>query len=140
MNQQTLFTKTEKGVEEIETRKYKLDHRMRALLLVINGSNTVGTLMRDFARFGDVPAMLKQLQRDGFIKSEAPVDEVRRDVASTIYEALGPDSNRITQEVENCKSLGELKRYVAARRELFEKLLDKPRADLLWNKLTALLE
>lgn len=139
MNPQTVLVKTEKGVEEIETRKHKLDHRLRALLLVVNGTNTVATLMRDFARFGDVPAMLEQLVREGFVKSEASFQEVRRDVAAAVYEALGPDSDAITQEVENCKSVADLRRYIASRRTLFEAALGKPRAANLWSKLSALL-
>jgi hypothetical protein len=139
MDPQTAFVKTEKGVEEIETRRHRLDHRLRALLLVVNGTRTVEQLARDFARYGDVQAMLGKLVTDGFIRSERPLREVRIDVASTIYEALGPDSNAITLEVENCGSLGELRRYVAARRELFETALGRQRAQKLWDRLQILL-
>lgn len=139
MNPQSVLTKTEKGAQEIETREHKLDQRTRALLLVVNGKTTVGELVKNFARLGDVSAMLKQLLRDGFIKAEASVEEVRKEAALLIYNALGPNSNRITLEVEDCKSLDELRRYVTSRRELFQTALGEPRAGQLWTKLTALL-
>ena len=139
MELQAALAKTEKGIEEIETRKHKLDHRSRALLLVVNGKKTGEDLVQEFARFGGVPAMLEQLLRDGFIRAERPFPDVRRDVASCVYEALGPDSDVITQEVENCASLADLRRYVATRRSLFEGALGKARADRLWSKLELLL-
>lgn len=138
MDAQTAFAKTDKGAEEIETRQHKLDHRLRALLLVVNGKNTVAQLMRDFARFGDVQAMLEKLLSEGFIKTERPFPEIRIDVASTIYAALGPDSNTITQEVEDCGSLEELRKYLLSRRSVFETALGKQRGDRLWAKLNAL--
>lgn len=139
MDPQTAFVKTDKGVEEIETRGHKLDHRLRALLLVVNGKNTVEQLMRDFARFGDVQAMLKKLVSDGFIRTERPFREVRIDVAAAVYEALGPDSDAVTLEIEACDSLAELRKYAISRRSLFETALGKQRADHLWSKLSLLL-
>ncbi|HEX9810618.1 MAG TPA: hypothetical protein VGA88_00825 [Burkholderiales bacterium] len=58
MNQQSVLAKTKKGAEEIETRQFKLDQRMRALLLVVNGKVTVRDLVANYARLGDVPEML----------------------------------------------------------------------------------
>lgn len=139
MNLQSILVKSEKGAEEIETRKHKLDARTRALLLVVNGKLTAGQLLKEYARLGNVAAMLKELKRNGFIASEAPVQEVRREVASTIYNALGPDSNALTQEVENCRSLAELRSYVASRSELFKTALDEQRAARLMTQLNELL-
>lgn len=140
MNLKTALSKTEKGTEEIETRKHKLDHRMRALLVVVNGKTTAEQLMRDFERFGDVQAMLEQLEREGFIRAHRPFLEIRRGVASAIYEALGPESDAITLEADNCRSLPELRRYVTARRGLFETALGKERGEKLWAKLNGMLD
>lgn len=136
MNLESTLVRTEKGAQEIETREHKLGNRMRALLLAINGKQTGGELARKFERLGDVPAMLRELLRAGFIEPETQFDDIRREVASVIYRALGPDGNAITREVEDCQSLSELRRYLAARRRVFEAALDKGRAALLWTKLS----
>lgn len=133
---ESTLVRTHKGAQEIETREYKLGHRMRALLLVVNGKSTGAELARNFERLGDVPAMLQQLLRDGFIKSESPFSDVRREVATMIYNALGPDGNAVTKEVEDCQSLADLRRYLEGRRSLFETALDKRRAAMLWEKLS----
>ena len=37
MEPKTVLSKTDKGREEIETRKYKLDQSLRAVLITVNG-------------------------------------------------------------------------------------------------------
>lgn len=139
MNLEIALAKTEKGREEIETRKYKLDHRLRALLLVVNGKSTAKELARDFDRFGDVPTMLQQLMDGGFVRSEMPFPKVRQEVASIINAALGPDSYTITLEVEKCAALPDLREYVASCRATFESALGGPRAEQLWARLNDVL-
>jgi len=139
VDSQTILAKTSKGVEEIETRRHKLDQRLRAMLLMVNGKRTVAELAREYGRLGDVPKMLQQLERDGFIASAEPagkkLDDVKAEVSSLIYEALGPDGNMTCEKVEACVSLPELRYYVASRRSLFESALGKAKADQLWAKL-----
>ena len=42
MDPKSVLSKTSKGREEIETRKHKLDQRMRMLLITVNGKHTAG--------------------------------------------------------------------------------------------------
>ncbi|HEX7044813.1 MAG TPA: hypothetical protein VF203_09380 [Burkholderiales bacterium] len=139
MNLQTILAKTDKGVEEIETRRHKLDQRLRAILLLVNGKRTVAELAREYARLGDVPKMLQQLERDGFITSAEPagkkLEAAKAEVSALIYEALGPDGSLTCEKAEECVSLAELRDYVMSRRDLFEAALGKTKADRLWTKL-----
>ena len=67
MSPESVLEKTTKGVEEIETRKYKLDSKLRTILIQVNGKLTAGELATSFAQLGDVAALLDDLHRQGFV-------------------------------------------------------------------------
>lgn len=138
MNQQSVLAKTKKGAEEIETRQFKLDQRMRALLLVVNGKVTVRDLVASYARLGDVPEMLRQLTALGFV-GEVSASPARPELASLVIETLGPEAMDIAKEIEQCKSSDELHAYFTSRREMFNRAMIKPRADAFWKKVGELL-
>ena len=145
MHLRSTLAKTEKGLEEIESRKYKLDARTRALLLVINGKLTAGDLIKDFERLGDVVAMLKELKRGGFIKeadaAAAPgsaVRETRQALSALVYDALGPDGASVAVDVEDCKTVAQMRAYLESRRDIFDGVLGKQRAEQFWAKVAEL--
>jgi hypothetical protein len=72
MNRQDIYIKTEKGSEEIQNRKNKLSQTMRSLLVMINGSTTVGTFLDQATALGDVTSLLTDLEQQGFIKQTEP--------------------------------------------------------------------
>lgn len=139
MNQQSVLAKTKKGADEIETRQFKLDQRMRALLLVVNGKVRVRDLVANFARLGDVPEMLRQLTALGFVE-EVSATNVQPELASLVLEALGPEAMSIAQEIEQCETLVDLRAYFSSRREMFDRAMIKPRADAFWKKINRLLQ
>lgn len=140
MNQQSVLAKTRKGAEEIETRQYKLDQRMRALLLVVNGKVTVRELMANYARLGNVPEMLQQLASLGFVGEVKPAGEIRPELASLVFEVLGPEAMAIAQEIEKCESVADLRAYFKSRREMFDQAIIKSRAEAFWAKVNSLLQ
>lgn len=139
MNQQSVLAKTKKGAEEIETRQFKLDQRMRALLLVVNGKVTVRDLVANYARLGDVPEMLRQLTALGFV-GEVSDSPARPELASLVMETLGPEAIDIAKEIEQCSSADELRTYFSSRREMFNRAMIKPRAQAFWKKVDELLK
>jgi len=139
VNPQSILAKTRKGAEEIETRQFKLDQRMRALLLVVNGKVSVRDLVANYARLGDVPEMLRQLTALGFVGETTPTT-VQPELSALVLEALGPEAMSIAQQVEQCKSLSELRDYFSSRRDMFDKAMVKPRAVQFWKKVDELLK
>ena len=139
MNQQSVLAKTKKGADEIETRQFKLDQRMRALLLVVNGKVTVRDLVANYARLGNVPEMLHQLTALGFV-GEVSASSVRPELASLVLETLGPEAIEIAKEIEQCESDADLRKYFASRREMFDRAMIKPRAEKFWEKVNKLLQ
>jgi hypothetical protein len=63
----TVFDKTEKGREEIATRKYRLAPRLRTLLVLIDGKHDANDLLKKVEGLGLGLESLKELQDQAFI-------------------------------------------------------------------------
>src|SRR5687768_12585027 len=106
MNTESVLEKTTKGLEEIETRKHKLDAKLRPLLISINGKDKASELAGRFAVLGDVGALLDELLAQGFVKAAAGAPsptaagtdpaKLKRAIAEAsrfLSEALGPGAD-----------------------------------------------
>jgi len=146
MNLDAVLSKTAKGVEEIETRKYQLDQRTRALLIVVNGKTSVSELVKKFEQMGDITPKLDRLVAEGFVgeakaaagASAADFPAVRAQLAKAMVNALGPDGDSITVKIEACGSAQELKNYLDTKRDALEAALGR-RGEPFWKKAKDLL-
>lgn len=153
MNLNSMLSKTAKGVEEIETRKYHLDQRARTLLVVVNGKTPVAELVRKFEVMGDITPMFERLVAHGFIaetqareetrtaEAAAPAanfQDMRAQLSMALLDALGPDGDSITAKLESCRSVQELKNYIDSKRPLLEPALGR-RGEPFWKKAKELL-
>ncbi len=87
-----IYRKTEAGLDEIKTRARKLDHKLRALLLIVNGERREQELLSQLGGMGVGPESLAQLVQMSLVE---PVPEPAREPASRAP-AAGPaaeDSN-----------------------------------------------
>jgi hypothetical protein len=62
-----IYDKTEKGREEITTRKYQLRSKLRTLLVMIDGRHSLGALLKDFAVLGMSEEHIDELLGQGYI-------------------------------------------------------------------------
>lgn len=69
MNSTDIFVKTAGGAEEVKSRSRKLAQRLRTMLIMIDGSLTVGQLREAAATLGAPADFLDVLQREGLIAS-----------------------------------------------------------------------
>jgi hypothetical protein len=67
----TLFDKTDKGREEIATRKHHLAPRLRSLLVMIDGKHTAEDLLQKVSGIGLTEQNLNELHEQGFIHAKA---------------------------------------------------------------------
>ena len=74
MNPDSVLVKTPRGVDEIETRRNKLEQKLRALLLMVNGTATAREITAKFGGLGNMETLLNRLEMEGYIK-EAPPGE-----------------------------------------------------------------
>lgn len=66
----SMFDKTDKGREEIATRKHQLASRLRTLLVLVDGKHTVDDLLKKIGGLGLDEQSISELQRDGFIHDD----------------------------------------------------------------------
>lgn len=71
----SIFDKTDKGREEIATRKHQLASRLRTLLLLVDGKQTTDDLLNKVAGIGLTAENLNGLLNDGFIQAIKPGSE-----------------------------------------------------------------
>lgn len=64
---QNWYRKTDKGREEISTRKYGLSLRLRSILLLIDGKRSGSDLVTTYPGLGLTDALLHELEREGYI-------------------------------------------------------------------------
>lgn len=69
----TVFDKTDKGREEIATRKHQLAPRLRTLLVMIDGKHSAGELLQKVGSLGLTESSLAELLENGFIQQAQPV-------------------------------------------------------------------
>ena len=128
MHPDSVLAKTAKGTEEIATRKYKLDARLRALLIMVNGTSTAAELQQKFAGM-DIGPQLAQLEREGYVKDGGgaaagaagagggDVKRARMEIARALTDALGPGAETMAIKIEECATMGALRAYLDSRRD-----------------------
>lgn len=161
MKPDSVLAKTGKGAREIETRENKLDHRLRALLIMVNGKATAAELAKKFEQVGDILPMLDQLAAQGFVAEAgaagaapalpaapaapqrptgAPVPglgdlkRAKAELCMHLRNVLGPDADAITGKIEACRTLDELRAYFASQRETLSEWLGKSKSAAFWAK------
>jgi hypothetical protein len=154
MNPESVLEKTTKGVEEIETRKHKLDAKLRPILIAVNGKLKAAELASQFAVLGDPNALLDDLLKQGFVRAApgtaapasgggaadpAKLKKAIAEAARFISEALGPAGDGINLKIEAMKSLDDLNAFLDAQRDLLDSALGKVKAAQFWQKIGPLL-
>ena len=96
----SIFDKTDKGREEIATRKYQLPSRLRTLLVLIDGKQSTADLLKKVAGLGLSDESITELRENGFI--QAVVAAVPAEPALAIVEEAPPrPADAILPEGEN---------------------------------------
>lgn len=85
----SIYDKTEKGREEITTRKYQLASRLRTLLVMIDGKQTATEIMKKVAALGLTEQNLQELLEQDFIIEIA----LQADAPPNAIESPSPASN-----------------------------------------------
>lgn len=129
MNPDVIYTKTEKGLEEMTKRTFKLPARMRTLLIMIDGKTPVANLIAKSASPDEAAAYFAALLGDGFIEAKGigpsqvampasppagldSLNAAKRFVIHALEHALGPDADLFTAKVEASTDIAGLAHLV----------------------------
>jgi hypothetical protein len=75
MDQKTVLQKTEKGNEELETRKYRLSPALRMVLILVDGKSDIAALKNKASGLKDLGKYLKELVSENYIRDQKDFTE-----------------------------------------------------------------
>lgn len=122
MDTSAVLAKTPKGADEVKSRAHGLPQKLRALLIVVDGSTTAADLLARFGGLPEIEAGLETLLSQGFIEARAGVGAAAApapasapsaktatvsDLTRYLLDNLGPDADLITGALEQARGLAE---------------------------------
>jgi hypothetical protein len=155
MDKNTIFARTAKGNDEVENRTHKINIRLRAALLAVNGAESVEAIIKRFHGLEELATSLQELEAQGFVSAvNAPAaagevsrasgfDQKLRAVVSMVHELLGPGGDIVTERLEelggSLKQSAPLLQYLEQRRELFQGIVGKQKTEAFYEQARKLL-
>ena len=88
-----IYDKSDKGRQEISTRKFRLAPKLRALLVLVDGKHSGEALVRKFAYLGMNETFVAELVDNGYIQGTLPI--VREAPAAPEIGADAADANKV---------------------------------------------
>lgn len=151
MDKHVIFTKTQKGKDEIETRRYRLPAKLRMALILVDGKSSVALLVEK-AGHPDLIQTLEELTQLGFIQSISPGVSpspmpvsanpqtgatLKAELIRISRDILGPQADKIVKKIEDSPDTKEalgatLKNCI----ELVRLIVDEEKSQALGIKYT----
>ncbi len=100
-----IFDKTDKGREEIATRKYRLAPRLRTLLLLIDGKQTTGQLLQKIAGLDE--QSIDELLDGGFIQNIEDLSDISDIITVIPIEVTDAETAVEADEVAHSEDIAE---------------------------------
>ncbi|MBP9653895.1 MAG: hypothetical protein KBE19_05840 [Rhodocyclaceae bacterium] len=165
MDLNSVYKKTQKGQEEMAQRTV-LGMRERTLLVMVDGKTTAADLLARAKHMPDPQGLLAKLIDGGFIAAEvaaapapapapgaaAPAQAVvsaqdqlimknaMRYAEHFLDQVLGPDADMLSEAIDRCKTLPELRTRLEKTRDAVAGMGKKRKAEEFWIAAQALLE
>jgi hypothetical protein len=106
-----VLVKTDKGVEEVKTRKYRLPARSRILLFMIDGRHAIGEILDQTAKLGMPATALKELIDGEFVTN----------ISASTIRATQPGS---ASAVSGIAETTDIERYIRAQKFMNDTIVD----------------
>lgn len=159
MDLKAVYKKTQKGQEEMAQRTV-LGMRERTLLVMVDGKTTAADLLARAQHMPDPPGLLAKLIDGGFIAADtsataaaattaqvaaAPqeqraLQELMRYAEHFLDEVLGPEADMLSEAIDKCKTLPELRARLEKTRDAIAGMGKKRKAEEFWANVEARLE
>jgi len=151
MDASTVYRKTDKGIEELETRKYGLSMALRRGLILVDGNSDVAKIMEKGVGIPDVEGCLKQLEQAGYIRagagssagtSPAVGSDVKQRLIEAVREVLGPkDSEKVVAKIERAPATRDgLEETLNMCKKLVKLTIDEKKAKILETRCREILQ
>ncbi len=166
MSLRDVYVKTEKGLDEIQTRKAHLLPALRTVLVMVDGRSTAEAILAQVAQLGVPPDAFDQLLAQGFVSVEhsapapqsvapaargsappaEPLSEnarfytARQFMTETVVNAVGLKSFFFTLKLEKAETLQELRDLLPEYARILEKGSGHMEAEVMVQKAKDLIE
>ncbi len=74
MDLSQILSRTERGMQELQTRSGQLTHRQRAMLLLVNGARPAAEILAQLRSAGPNEGDLSHLLAEGYVVAQAPAN------------------------------------------------------------------
>lgn len=142
MNPKTVFKKSDKGEEELRTRKYGISQNLRQVLIFVDGETAVSKVLEKTAGLPQVDRSLEELERQGFIEADstATVAAVKDELIAMARKTLGADAEKVVAKITDAQETKQgLEAAIASCKKLVRLTIDEKKAEELINKCSELL-
>ena len=158
MNPDDVPVKTEKGLEELQTRALRLSSKFRQLLIMIDGRKSVHVLLKDYKQMDGVVEILDELLRLNLIAFPNKTASSRRKIAGEladsplephdaakqylmefVHSLFGDDNAALINQIQSCTQRDEFMDVVNECREMVVGIAGKKKADEFVAGILALL-
>ena len=166
MDRNAVLAKTAKGLEEVKSRTHGLAHKLRTMLIMVDGVATVGEILAKFGGVPEIGAALDTLARDGFVEVKglkggaatvpaaaapvtaspaaagpATVPHTRGEALSALtrflHDNLGPDADLVTGRLEKAKTQAEFAAAVERCADMLGAMRGPQKAQLFRDRAKA---
>ncbi len=166
MDRNAVLAKTAKGLEEVKSRAHGLAHKLRTMLIMVDGVATVGEILAKFGGVPEIGAALDTLARDGFVEVKglkggaatapaaaapataspaaagpATVPHTRGEALSALtrflHDNLGPDADLVTGRLEKAKTQAEFAAAVERCADMLGAMRGPQKAQLFRDRAKA---
>ncbi len=142
MDSTIVFDKTEKGDEEIKTRKYGLPLSSRRILILVDGKSNVSKVIEKGEGLPDIIELLGVLEKDGFIarSSSGLRISIKAELISAAKKTLGADAVKVVNKIgKSHDSKDALISTIKDCRKLVKLMIDEKKAEELGRKCSAII-
>jgi predicted transcriptional regulator len=141
MNPTTVFKKSDKGEEEIRTRKYGISQSLRQVLIFVDGTTAVSKILEKTSGLPEVNRALEELQQQGFIEENtSTAASVKQELIAMARQTLGAGAEKVVTKITDAPDTKQgLEAAVSGCKKLVRLTIDEKKADELIGKCSELL-
>lgn len=109
MDVKRIYQKTDKGEEELRTRKFGLPQNLRQILIFVDGKSNITKVLEKAAGFPSVVQSLEQLAAQGFIQIDDTVNfaGIKDELIATAQQTLGADAEKVIAKIKDAPETKE---------------------------------
>lgn len=143
MVKEGILKKTEKGEEEMRSRKYGLAPNLRRVLILVDGKSDPAEILAKGAGWPDILPCLEELERHGYIhhvEGSLTIAVVKEELVRIAQQVLGDDAAKVIEKIREAPDTKQGLEAAASKCKKFVKLaIDEKMAEELMGKCAALL-